>query len=129
MKTAIIQLENERIFCLVPETEQEKLQGLIGFDWRNHIEIAKEKFHSRIQSFGMLFLYVPPAVAEMTTFGMWDAIDIVFIANKTVIDIADSITPGMKVSSVRPVEAVIEFPAGFSVAHRIQEGTQIAYLG
>lgn len=121
MRRALIQLSNpdlgilKRVNCFVPDDRTEMLLGLTQF------QLHPEE--------GMLFNFYPPQPPIMSMRGMSYPIDVLFIMNKTVIQIAEEIPiTWFTIGINQPCEAVLEMNAGWCRRNGIQEGAQVLVL-
>ncbi|MFB6181525.1 MAG: DUF192 domain-containing protein [Candidatus Magasanikbacteria bacterium] len=121
--TARIKLGGEQLRVLVAETRYQKYKGLGGRRGLDEYD-------------GMLFKYFPPRKVGIVMRDMKFPIDIVWLNDGKVVDIAPNVQPQPdtteeKLKVYRPrkkANLVVELPAGWSKKHSLEIGNKIKIL-
>lgn len=115
MRQAIITIDSNQWTVKVASTQTELMAGLAGRT-------------SLTPSTGMLFILPSAQQITVTTQNMLFPIDIIFIANNTVLDVASNIQPGYEVTEETPCDMFLEVNAGEAVEVSQGDTVSVEYL-
>lgn len=113
-----VQLKGERLHLLHAETREERMKGLGGRETLGEFD-------------GMLFTFTAPGRHAIVMRDMKFSIDIVWLHNGKVVDIAPSVPVEENQKTLHPyfprteANVVIELPAGWAAAHGLRIGDMV----
>src|SRR3989338_5848890 len=120
-QTPAVSINGQRVNVELAQTVAERSRGL-----SNKMSLPAHA--------GMLFLFTEPSVPSFWMKDMRFPLDLIWIANQTVVNITSDVpvptsTVLLRYTPDQPVSHVLEVNAGWAASHEVQVGDQVIFSG